>query len=313
MADFEIFVDSAANLPDEIRLQRGIHVIPYLCTMDGENFSCYDENGNFREAAQTFYRKMRENAEIKTSLIGEERIVEALTPSLEAGKDVVLITISAGISGTYNQAVNAQKSLLKRFPERKIFVADSANASLGEGLLAIKVADLRDLGESAEACAEWLKRNTYKMNSFFTVEDLNYLRKGGRISRTLALAGSLLGIKPLLTADGGIPAKLSFMGKARGRKKALSAIVEAFDKNAVRPETQTVAIAHADCEDEAKELAETLKAHGAGEVILEYYDLCTGSHVGPGTIAVFFMGTDRRNDPPLSEPLPLGKTVQNKI
>lgn len=312
MAEFDIFVDSCSNIPDAIRKERGIHVIPYLITINGEEISCVDETRNYTEIAKMFYKKMREDADVKSSLIVEERFVDALTPSLEAGKDVILITLSSGLSGTYNQAVAASKTLAEKFPERKIYALDSANASLGEGLFAIKIADLRDMGESVDACVEWFKNNVYKMNSYFTVDDLKYLRKGGRISRTLALAGNLLNIKPLLTADGSANAKMHFYGKVRGRKKALSAIVEEFDKNVIRPETQTIAIAHADCETDALELANTLKEHGAGEIIIEYYDVCSGTHVGPGTIALFFMGGDRRGETPASETSHHKKTVTAK-
>ncbi|MDE7295666.1 MAG: DegV family protein [Clostridia bacterium] len=308
MADFDIFVDSSANIPDNLR--GDIHVIPYLCTINDEEFACTQEAG-FSERAKEFYQKMREGADVKTSLIVEERFVEALTPTLEAGKDALLITIASGISGTYNQAINAKKTLAERFPKQKVYVLDSSNASMGEGLLALKVADLRAMGESAETCAEWVTRNAYKMNSYLTVDDLKYLRKGGRISRTLAIAGTLLNIKPLIRADGGTPAKLSAFGKVRGRKKAISSLVEAFDKYVVRPETQTIAITHADCEEDALELAHILKEHGARDVIIEYYDLCSGIHVGPGTLALFFMGKDRKSESLFPAIKPHGKTVTN--
>ena len=293
MTKFEIFTDSSANLPDDIVSGRNIHVIPYIMNIDGEDEFCLEEGTPFRETARRFYDKMRAGADIKTSLIGQDRIQEAITPYLEQEKDIIIVTIASGISGTYAQAVNAQKELAKTYPKRKIYVIDSANASLGEGLLVLRIADLRDMGESAQSCYEWGVNNTYKMNSYLTVEDLKYLRKGGRISRTLAIAGSLLNIKPLIKADGGRPANLTFFSKARGRKKALSSLVEYFDTQVIRPEGQTVAVAHADCEEEANELASILKDHGARDVIVEYYDVCTGSHVGPGTIAIFFFGKDR--------------------
>ena len=313
MAEFDIFVDSCANIPDEIRAARNIRMIPYRITVNGEEITCTEDGGSFVETAKEFYKKMREGADVKSSLIGEERFIEAFTPTLEAGKDLIVITLSSGLSGTYNQAVAASKTLAKKYPKRKIYVLDSANASLGEGLFAIKIADLRDMGESVDACAEWFKNNVYKMNSYFTVDDLKYLRKGGRISLTLAIAGTILNIKPLLTADGGVNAKMHFYGKVRGRKKALSAIVEEFDKNVVRPEAQTIAIAHADCEEEALELAKTLKEHGAGDVIINYYDICSGTHVGPGTLALFFMGGDRRGEAAASESIPRKKAVTSKI
>ncbi len=297
MENFEIFVESSANIPQHLVKERNIRVLPYYFTIGGEEKACYREGFPFEEIAKEFYNAMRAGLEAKTSLMNEARFVEELTPVLEDGKDVVLLTIASGISGTYQQALCAKKTLEAAFPERKVYVCDSANASLGQGLLALRAADLRDLGESAEACADWLKRNAFRMNSYATVEDLKYLRRTGRISMAAAVAGSILGIKPLICADGSITApKMAVYGKARGRKKALSALVEAFDKHADRPESQTIAIAHADCEEEANALAETLREHGANDIIVEYYDLCTGSHIGPGTVALFFFGDDRRSE-----------------
>ena len=154
MADFEIFVDSCSNIPDAIRKERNIRVISYICTINGEEYVCVDEKRNYTETAKLFYKKMREGADVKSSLIGEERFADAMIPCLEDGKDIILITLTSGLSGTYYQAVAAQKELQKKYPDRKIYIFDSANASLGEGLLAIKVADLRDKGESVDACAE---------------------------------------------------------------------------------------------------------------------------------------------------------------
>ena len=311
MTQFEIFTDSAANIPDALIQERGIRVIPYICNIDGKEYSCIQENVPFEQTAKTFYEKMRAGAEIKTSLIGQQRIADAFTPYLQEGKDIVMVTIASGISGTYAQALNARDDLLKEFPDRKIYIVDGANASLGEGLIVLRIADLRDMNESIEECYEWAQNNAYKVNSYFTVDDLKYLRKGGRISKTLALAGSILNIKPILKADGGTPAKMAFFSKTRGRKKALSALLEYFDAQVVRPDQQTVAIAHADCEEDANELSAALKERGVRDVIVEYYDLCTGTHVGPGTIALFFFGKDRRNPSATAEPALSHGTVPN--
>lgn len=293
---FELFVDSAANLPDSLRLERNIHVIPYLFTVNGEERSCLSGEP-FRDTAIKFYAEMRSGADVKTSLISKQRVIDALTPVLEAGKDVFLITITASLSGTFEQATQAKKELSSLFPERKIVVMDGANASLGEGLLALRVADLRDMGESIEACEEWLRENAYRMNSFVTVGDLKYLRRSGRVSLVAALAGTILGIKAMLKANGESPARLVFSGRERGRKKALSALLSAYETYVDKAMPQTIAIAHADCEEEATALAEELKKRGAGEIIIEHYDLCTGSHVGPDTMALFFFGRDRRMEP----------------
>ena len=293
---FELFVDSAANLPDEVKTTRNIHVIPYLFTVNGEERTCLQDGTSFRDAAIRFYAEMREGADVKTSLISKQRIIDALSPSLEAGQDVFLVTITASLSGTFDQAMHAKQDLSERFPARKIVVVDAANASLGEGLLALRVADLRDMGESIETCEEWFNDNVYRMNSHVTVGDLKYLRKSGRVSLVTALAGSILGIKAMLKANGETPARLVFAGRERGRKKALSSLIRSFEENADLTAAQTIAIAHADCEDDALALAEELKKRGAQNIIIEHYDLCTGSHVGPDTLALFFFGKDRRGD-----------------
>ena len=296
MKPFAIYVDSGANIPNELRIARDIRVISFNYIIDGTEHPCFTEDMPFEETAKAFYNAMRAGAEAKTSLLPAETFETALRPALEEGRDVLLFTISSGISGTYAQAQEAGRRLAEQFPERKIFVLDSANASLGEGLIALKVADLRDMGESAEACAEWVKENTYKMNSFFTVDDLKYLRRSGRISRTVAIAGTLLNIKPLLQADASENAKIVACGKTRGRKKALEAIAEIFAKRAVRPESCTVAISHGDCAEDADYLAELIRAKGANDIIIEYHDICTGSHVGPGMVGLFFWGEDRRKE-----------------
>ena len=311
---FDIFVDSAANLTDEMVASTGIKMVSFTCTVNGKETLCYESGKPFSPAAKAFYELMQTGAEIKTSLVGEAAIIDAVTPSLEAGKDVLFITIASGISGTYSQATAAQKTLKEKFPQSKFLVADSANASLGEGLLAVNAAKLRDLGESVESCAEWVEENKYKMNAYLTVNDLKYLRKGGRISTTLAIAGTILNIKPIIKADGGSPAKLAFFSKERGRKKSLDTLARMFEENCVNPENQTVAITHCNCEEDALKLAEMVKERGARDVIIEYYDICTGSHVGPGTVALFFTGKDRRaNAAAATEKQKRGKTATQKI
>ncbi len=307
MQSFEIFADSAANLPDAFVEERGIHVIPYICLVGGEELCAREEGKSFREAAKKFYAALRSGVEARTSLLNKQVFLDALTPTLEAGKDVFLVTMSSGISGTCREAKEAAEELKTRFPDRKIFAMDSANASLGEGLLVMRVADLRDMGESIDTCAQWFEENRFKIQSHLTVGDLKYLRRGGRISAAACIAGTLLGIKPLIKADGSASTKLVMAGKERGRKKALAALVRAYDELGTKG--QTIAIAHGDCEEEAMELAETLKEHGASDVIIEYYDITTGAHVGPDTIAIFFAGKDRRGGTPAPQAAPSGKRV----
>lgn len=310
---FDIYVDSAANLTDQMILNTGIKVIPFTCTVNGEQRLCYESGVPFRKTAKKFYEDLAAGAEIKTSLVCEADFIDAVTPSLEQGNDVIIITITSTLSGTNAQALKAQTALKEKFPDRKIFVADSANASLGEGLLAVNAAKLRDMGESIEACADWIEDNKYKMNSYVTVDDLKYLRKSGRVSTVTAIAGAILNIKPMLKADGNLPAKLTVYGKERGRRKSIEAIVRGYTENVLSPEAQTIAITHCNCEEEAIALAERLKELGANDVVIEFYDLCTGAHVGPGTIALFFMGRDRRTPAAVAEAIAKGKTAKQKI
>ena len=294
MAKFDIYCDSGANIPYELVVERDIHVIPYSFTINGVEQSCYGMEEKFNEAAKEFYALVREGADVKTSLISTQKIIDAVKPSLENGKDVLITVISSGISGTFNQGKEAVKELAKLYPDRKVIVCDSSNASMGEGLQVLKACDLRDMGEDIEACAEWIESNKYNLNSYLTVGDLKYLKKSGRISTTLAIAGTLLNIKPILKANGEDVAQIVFHAKERGRKRALQALAENFAANVVEPENQTISICHADCEEDALALAEMVKERGAKEIIIEYYDLCTGSHVGPGTVALFFYGKDRK-------------------
>lgn len=288
---FDIFVDSSANLTEEMIEENGIGVVSYTCTVNGTDMECYEKGKPFKEIAKKFYDAMREGAETKTTLVNSEKIIEQVTPSLQAGKDVLFITISSGISGTNAQAKAAAAQLKEKFPDRKMIVVDSYNASLGEGLFAVYAAQLRDMGESIEACAEWIEARQLNMNSAFTVSDLKYLRRGGRISATKAIAGSILNIKPILKADGN--GKISSAGNERGRRKALARLAQTFSEQVVNPENQIVCISHADCEEDALLLADMIKARGAKDVVIQWYDICTGSHVGPGTVALFFLGKER--------------------
>lgn len=294
MQNFDIFADSAANLPDELIKLHGIKIVPYTCLVDGNEMECYEEGVPFVDTAKKFYAAMRAGADTKTTLVNAEKIKAAVTPTLEAGRDALIITIAEGISGTYNQAVEAAKELREKYPERKILVSQSANASLGEGLVTLYAAKLAENGESIDACHQWIENNKFNIHGVCTVDSLKYLKHGGRVSTALAIAGTILNIKPVLHGDEN--SKLTVFCNERGRKKSIAKLVETFKENVIDPENQVIAIAHADCEDEALELAERVKVLGAKEIVMNYYDLCTGAHAGPGTIALFFYGKSRLKD-----------------
>jgi DegV family protein with EDD domain len=308
MNKFEIFVDSSANLTEEMIEKHNIGVVSYTCSIDGREMECYQKGVSYKETAKKFYDAMRAGSETKTTLVNSQKIIDAVTPALQSGKDVIFITISSNLSGTYNQAVLAAEEIKTLFPERKFIPCDSFNAGMGEGIAALNVARLRDMGQSIETCAKWVERNKLNINSVFTVSDLKYLRKGGRISATLAIAGTLLNIKPILKADGN--GKISSAGKERGRKKALAQVAQMFADTVIGAENQTICIAHADCEEDALALAELIKAHGAKHIEINMYDVCTGSHVGPGTVALFYMGKERGKISEVKEANPHGVPVK---
>lgn len=295
MDKFEIFVDSSANLTEEMIEENHIGVISYTCRVGDEDMECYKKGVPFKEIAKKFYDAMRGGAETHTTLVNSQKILDAVTPTLQAGRDVLFITISSGLSGTYTQAKLAAEQAKELFPDRKMIAVDSYNASLGQGLFAVQAAKMRDLGMSMEACAQWIEERQLNMNSIFTVSDLKYLRRGGRISATLAIAGTILNIKPILKADGN--GKISFAGKERGSKRALERLADTFANTVIDPENQTVAICHADNEEGANALADMIRERGAKNVVVQWYDICTGSHVGPGTVAMFYLGKERGNKP----------------
>lgn len=298
MNRFDIYTDSSANLTEEMMTKHGIKMVSYTCSIDGKDMECYEEDRPFAETAKIFYDAMGAGADTKTTLVNADKIINAVEHSLKNGKDVLFITISSQISGTYSQAKLVSEEMMAKYPERKMIVCDSFNAGLGEGLFAAKAATLRDMGESVESCAKWIDSHKLNMNSIFTVSDLKYLRRGGRISTTLAIAGTILNIKPILKADAN--GKISFAGTERGRKKAISHLVESFMETVKDIENQTIAITHADCEADALALAQMIKDKGAKDVVINWFDICSGAHVGPGSLALFYLGKER------------GKTAEEK-
>ncbi|MCD7729223.1 MAG: DegV family protein [Clostridia bacterium] len=293
---FDLYVDSSANLTDGTIEEYSIKVIPYICMCDGREVICYTGVKTFEEEAKDYYRAMAEGKDVSSSLITKERIMDAIEQSLKAGKDALMVTISAGVSGTYEQAVKAAKELMEKYEGRKVYIADSANAGYGEGLLALNAAKLREMGEDIDTCRDWIENNKFRMNSSFTVNDLKYLKRGGRISAATAIAGTILNIKPLLWADSGPVAKIGVCGKVKGRKKSIATIAQTYKERAVFPEAQTVAICHGDCEEDALALADMLRGMGATDITITYFDIVCGTHVGPGSLALFFIGKDRRGE-----------------
>jgi len=289
---FVIFTDSASNLTKDLLDQYDLHMLSYYSTIDGQDYLCYDENRDYEEAGRKFYDDMRNGSDIRTSLINSSMFLDAFEPFLKEGKDLMFIGISSGLSGTVQAASIAADELSDTYPERKVIIIDSMGASLGEGLMVIKMAEMRTMGCTIEEAASYYEYNKMKMNHIFTVGDLQYLKRGGRISAAEAAIGNLLSIKPILKADDN--GKIIVHDKVRSRRRALDALITLLCNRIINPSSQVIGIVHCDAPLEAEYVAtEIKKALPVKDIIVRYYDLCTGAHVGPGTIALFFMGENR--------------------
>ncbi len=289
---YEILTDSSSNLTQDLLDKYRIKMISYISTINGSDFPCFDPARDEAEAGHRFYDAMREGSDVRTTLINTARFSDFFEPVLEEGRDILFVCMSGGLSGTVQAARIAAEDLLEEYPDRKIIVIDSLSASLGEGLLVLKLSRLRAMGATIEEAARYYERKKLKMNHIFTVGDLNYLKKGGRISATEALIGNLLSIKPILKAND--EGKIVAHDKVRSRRKALDYLIDMTKARITDPARQMIGIAHCDAPMEADYIATRLKKElPVQDVIVRYYDLCTGSHVGPGTIALFFMGDNR--------------------
>ncbi len=276
-----VMTDNAANLPPELRTQYGITELCLTYTIDGEPV---DTSAPFD--GHTFYEAMRRGAEIKTSMITPAAAREAMEPVLAAGDDVLYIGLSGGVSGTcWGVGVVAQE-LREQFPQRDIRVLDTRGASLGEGLIVLEAAEMAQKGADMDTIAARVQTLSGKMRQHFMVDDLKFLRKGGRLSGAAALAGTLLQIKPILQGDP--EGKIVVLCKERGRKKATDKLVQLYQEM-VEDKAAPVGISHAAAPAEALHLATALRQAGCtGQILSVCHEPVTGAHVGPGMLAVYF-------------------------
>jgi DegV family protein with EDD domain len=287
---YRIYTDTSANLTPELYRQYGLIIVPFHYTVDGSEHPSAAEDPLVFEG-EAFYDAMRKGAEVQTSMVNVGAFCDAFEESLSAGTDVIYIGMSSGISGAYQSSVIAAEELRERYPERKIAVIDTHAASLGEGLPLLFAAKLRDAGASFEEVVSRTLENSASICQYFTVEDLMYLKKGGRISGAAAVVGNILHIKPILRGDEA--GRIVLHRRERGRKKALEALAHKY-RELVSDMSAPAGIAHADSPEDAESLARSLREIGhTGEMLIVCYEPVTGSHVGPGTVALFFYGVHR--------------------
>lgn len=284
----ELFTDTSANLSAEVIEQYHLHLLPFTYTIDGVE-AVQDIRRNFDGKA--FYDAMRSGAVVSTAMIGLGSFLDAFRAVLEAGDDVLYLSMSGGISGTCHAATLAAQELKAEYPQRQIVVIDTYAASLGEGLLVLEAARMLEQGAALSEVVDKISELRNRMCQYFTVDDLEYLKRGGRISRVASVVGTVFKIKPLLT--GNAEGKIVMCGKSRGRKQSLIALADCYDKRVV-DRSATIGIADADAADGAVFLLEELRRRGfTGECVSACYEPVTGSHVGPGTVALFFLGDQK--------------------
>ena len=287
---YTIFVDSGSNLPARKLQELSIRVVPFHYELDGNLIRCPDYPDGFD--GHSYYERLRAGAVVKTSLINSADFYDAFRPEVAAGSDVMYVGLSSGISGTVQSATLAAEQLMEEFPSRRVRVVDSMGAGLGTGLLACKAADYRDEGLDIDQAAIKLNYDRENLCEYFTVDDLMFLKRTGRVSGVTAVIGSMLQIKPMLRGDES--GKIVVCGKIRGRKRAISELAEIYAKKAVNAAAQRVAISHGDCLEEAQKLADKIREIASPrELILSMHEPLTGAHVGPGMLALFFFGDGR--------------------
>lgn len=289
--DFEIVTDSSSNLVEGMIDEFGLHILPLTFMVDGQQYQSYLK-GQHTDLKQ-FYTMMREGKVITTSLpnlADSEALVRNL---LEQGRDVLYLGFSSGLSGTYEAIELLLKRLADEFPHRKVHSVDTLAASGGQGLLVWHAVQRARAGASIDEVRDWVEGHKLNLAHWFTVDDLMFLFRGGRVSRTSAWAGTMLNIKPVMHVDD--EGRLIPMAKVRGRKKSLNALVDRMEKSATQPiDQQMVFITHGDCLEDAEYVASEVKRRfGVKEVVINYVDPVIGAHSGPGTMALFFLASER--------------------
>ena len=290
MNDYVIFTDAASDLPINLINDYEISVIPMRFEIGGDSYRHYPDD---RELGYfNFYEMLRGGYVAKTSQIASLDFVEYFTPALKYGLDILYIAFSSGLSGTYQSSVIAAEELKEKFPERKIYCVDSRCASAGQGMLVYHAAIKKRKGFNIEALKDWVVQHRDHMCHWFTANDLIYLKRGGRLSASVAIFGTMLSVKPILhvNAEG----RLALSGKVRDRLKSLVALVDQMEKSCVKTKRQTIFIGHGDCIKDAVMLAEMLKKRLAvTDITICNMGPITVSHAGPDLIGLYFFGSEK--------------------
>ena len=287
MQKFVIFTDSSSDLPMSLVNELGIKMVQLTVTLEGEA-SKPNDLVNTKE----FYAALRTKKSATTSTPSINDFMEAFEPVVAAGNDVLYLGFSSGLSGTYNAGAVAAAELSEKYPDRKIFAVDTLCASLGQGLIVYSAAKMSENGAAIEEVRDFVENNKLNLCHWFTVDDLFFLKRGGRVSAATAVMGTMLSIKPVMHVDNA--GKLINVEKARGRKAAIEALLRNMRDSHTDIKDQPVFISHGDCLEDAQYLADRIKEEFGVEVaVIDYVGPVIGAHSGPGTLALFFYGKQR--------------------
>lgn len=289
MKNFIITTDSTCDLPQDYLAKHNIKVAPLYYSF---NDVVYGEQNILTE--KEFYNKMRDGAMPTTMAVNPDNIKEMFTRLVNEGYDILHIAFSSGLSGSCSVATTVAREMCEENPDIRITVVDSLCASLGEGLLVHKAVQLKKKGKTMDEIVQWLEDNKLNLCHVFTVDDLHHLRRGGRVSKTTAIIGTLINVKPVLHVDN--EGHLIPLNNVRGRKKALISLVDNMEARleGYRDQNDTVFISHGDCLEDAEFVASLIRErYGINDILINYVCPTIGAHSGPGTVALFFMGNKR--------------------
>ena len=290
MSDYVLITDSSADLSQEMVQELGVTVLPLSFTIQGKTYRNYPDNREMD--LPLFYDMLRAGELATTSAVNVAEYTQAVEPILQEGKDVLILAFSSGLSSTYQASVLAAGELREKYPDRKIYTVDTLCASLGQGLLVYLAAQEQRKGKSIEEVRDWAEETKLHLCHQFTVDDLHFLKRGGRISATTAVVGSMLQIKPVLHVDN--EGHLINIGKARGRQASLKALVDKMEKTVTEEGRKTVFISHGDCRKDAVTVADMVRERfGTQDIRINFVGPVIGAHSGPGTLALFYLGTER--------------------
>lgn len=290
MKDYVIITDSCCDLSPELAAKADVRIIPMILTLDGKEYRNYPDEREI--TSKEFYDKLRSGLTASTAAINMDIFMNEFEPILKEGKDILYLAFSSGLSSTCNTGTIVASELNEKYPENKICCVDTLAASMGEGLLVYLAAMKKADGASVEEVRDWVEGNKLNLCHWFTVDDLNHLKRGGRVSAATAFVGSVLNIKPVLHVDD--EGHLINVSKVRGRKAAVSSLFEHMKQSATNPAEQTVFISHGDCIADAEALKGMIESEWhPRQIEINAIGPVIGAHSGPGTLALFFLGDKR--------------------